>query len=114
MWLTVNGVQTSKRSDNLAPLHGQFMTVSVTVGNVSSQPLDTSTPLSLQLRDREGQSYDQAAIRNPPDPLPLEIAPNSRASGAYAYDVSTGKSFRLYCTDNLNPTRLYIVDLGQH
>lgn len=116
MLLTVTGVQAPVDSGNqfITPKNGQFMTVMVSLQNVSNQPQNVSSAISFELRDDTGQSYNETFLPDAPKPPDGSIAPNDKLAGGLTYDVPRGKNFKLYYKNNVFNGGQVIIDLGQH
>lgn len=116
MLLTATGVQAPVDSGNefITPKNGQFMTVMVSMQNVSGQPQQVSSIVSFELRDDTGQSYTETFLPDAPKPPDGSIAPNDKLAGGLTYDVPKGKNFKLYYKNNVFSGGQVIIDLGQH
>lgn len=114
--LTVSGVQAPVDPGNqyITAKNGQFMTVAVSIQNVSSQPQSVSSAVSFELRDDTGQSYNETFLPNAPKPPDGSIAPNDKLAGGLTYDVPKGKTFKLYFKNNIFGGGQVVIDLGQH
>ncbi len=114
--LTVTQVQAPVDAGNefINPKNGQFMTVMVSLQNVSTKPQLVSSLINFELRDDSGQSYTETLLPNAPKPPDGSIAPNDKLAGGLTYDVPKGKSFKLYFKNNAFSSGQVIIDLGQH
>jgi len=96
------------------PEKGQFLVASVSMENTGSKPATVSSMLSFELRDSDGQSYNETIVSNAPKPPDGTIAPGDKLAGGLTFDVPTGKSYRLYFKDSLFSSGQAIIDLGAH
>jgi Domain of unknown function (DUF4352) len=116
MLLTVTQVQAPVDSGNefITPQKGQFMTVMVSMQNVSGKDQTVSSMVSFDLRDQSGQAYSETILPNAPKPPDGSVAPNDKLAGGLTYDVPRGTDFKLYYKNDLFSAGQVIVDLGQH
>jgi len=112
--VTVTKVQAPFQSTNEfeKPANGQYLVASVSMENTGAKPATVSSMLSFELRDTDGQTYNETIVSSAPKPPDGTIAPGDKLAGGLTFDVPTGKAYRLYFKDNVFSSGQAIIDLG--